>query len=95
MVKPTLLRDAAKVGFEPILTDAALCLNVRTSWYSQKRDKMKENFAKSLWHKVFQWSLIRWLVPRTTSISEFPQFVSSVSDEPVSIAVKRPRFVVA
>jgi hypothetical protein len=44
---------AAKVGFEPFLPDAALRTNVRSSSDGQKRDKIKQSFAKGLWQKIF------------------------------------------
>ena len=44
----TLVHYAAKVSFEPLVTDAALCMNVRILTRGQKRDKIKVNFARGL-----------------------------------------------
>ena len=52
--EPARLYPNAKVDFEPILTNAAFCVNVCSQEAGQKRDKIKVDFAKGLWRKNFQ-----------------------------------------
>jgi hypothetical protein len=62
---------AANGSFEPTVTAAARCSNVRFSVGDQKRDETKGHFANGLWHRIFQeFLVISPLLITTTDLAE-------------------------